>query len=54
MAKNVAVTGNNPADELKRYNAISAISKAATTEELVKLQKAINDPSLRGYLKMIP
>lgn len=53
MAKNITIKGNNPADELKRYNAMSAINKEATTEELVKLQKAMKDPSLRGYLKMI-
>lgn len=53
MAKNISVTGKNPADELKRYNAMAAINKEATTEELEKLQKAMKDPNLRGYLKMI-
>ncbi|MDP2687525.1 MAG: hypothetical protein Q8O62_09900 [Aequorivita sp.] len=53
MAKNIIIKGDNPADELKRYNAASAILKEATTEELIKLQKGFKDPTLRGYLKMI-
>lgn len=53
MAKNLTITGKGAADELKRYNALSALQKAADTDELVKLQKAIKDPNLRGYLKMI-
>jgi len=53
MAKNITIKGNNPADELKRYNAMAAINKEATTEELTKLQKAMKDPNLRGMLNMI-
>jgi hypothetical protein len=53
MAKNITIKGTSPADELKRYNALSAINKEATTEELTKLQRAMNDPNLRGMLKMI-
>jgi hypothetical protein len=53
MAKNITVSGKNPADELKRYNALAAINKEATTEELTKLQSAMKDPNLRGMLKMI-
>lgn len=53
MAKNITIKGKNPADELKRYNAMAAINKEATTEELTKLQSAMKDPNLRGMLKMI-
>lgn len=53
MAKSLSISGQNPADELKRYNAIAALQKGATTEELTKLQKAMNDPNLRSMLKMI-
>lgn len=53
MAKNLAIKGSNPADELKRYNALAALQKEGTTEELTKLQNAIKNPDLRGMLKMI-
>lgn len=53
MAKNLTISGNNPTDELKRYNALVALQKEGTTEELVKLQKAIKNPELRNMLKMI-
>lgn len=53
MAKNLPIKGNNPADELKRYNALAALQREGTTEELIKLQNAINNPELRGMLKMI-
>tara|TARA_R110002012_G_scaffold250357_2_gene428142 strand:- start:1274 stop:1435 length:162 start_codon:yes stop_codon:yes gene_type:complete len=53
MAKNITIKGDNPADELKRYNAMAAINKEATTEELTKLQTAMKKPELRNMLKMI-
>jgi hypothetical protein len=53
MANNIVVKGENPADELKRYNAMAAINKEATTEELTKLQTAMKNPELRNMLKMI-
>lgn len=53
MAKNLKITGKNPADELHRYNALLALQSEATTEELTKLKNAISRPDLRGLLKMI-
>jgi hypothetical protein len=53
MAKNLTIKGQNPADELKRYNALAALQKEAKTEELVKLQAAIKKPELREMLKYV-
>lgn len=53
MAKTLQVKGSNPSDELHRYNALAALQKEATTEELKKLQTAIKRPDLRAMLKMI-
>lgn len=53
MAKTLTIKGENALDETKRYNALTALQKEATTEELTKLQAAIKKPDLRAMLKMI-
>ena len=49
----IQVTGKGPLDLAKRTEALNALSKEATTAELVKLQKAIKDPALRSMLDMV-
>lgn len=53
MAKNLIITGNNPMDEVSRFEALQKLQLEATTTELIKLKKAIDDPQLRNMLKMI-
>lgn len=36
----------NLSDEMARTNSLQAIEKAATTEQLAKLEKLANDPSM--------
>lgn len=40
-------------EKLQRKEALDLLAKEATTEELLKLVKAMRDTKLRSYLKMI-
>lgn len=53
MAKNLLITGNGMVDEQSRYEALEALQIEGSTEELVKLQKAIKNPMYRNLLKSI-
>lgn len=53
MSKIVKITGVSPLDASQRAEALQELQNEATTEELLKLKKAIHNPELRGMLKMI-
>ncbi len=51
MPKNLLITGSSDQDTKARHEALMALQSHATTEELVKLQQLLNDPSKRELLK---
>lgn len=53
MDKNLEVNGKDFMDIEKRYAALEALQKNATTEELQKLQKGLKNPMYRKMLNHI-
>lgn len=49
----ITIKGKNTLDEMTRTDALQSLQNAATTEELVKLKKAINRPELRKMLSFV-
>lgn len=50
MARSLEIKGRGTTDEMKRYDALKKMQDGATTEELVKLAKLMDDPDKRGLL----
>lgn len=53
MSKTVTIKGNGILDEQNRVEALQYLQDNATTEELIKLKKLAQNPTMRAMLKSI-
>jgi hypothetical protein len=51
MSKNLLITGKNPLDIAKKFEAMETLLKVGSTAELEKLAKLAKDPKKKRLLK---